>query len=183
MNRSTAHYLSQFLEPIADFPQPGIVFRDISPLLRNPAAKETCFREMQRQLELAGIGFDLVAMIDARGFIFGEPISQWGRKGSVMVRKAGKIPVRKYAELVRESYGLEYGASAIEMPDYAIEVGQRVLIVDDGLATGGTAAATAKIVERLGGIVAGFLFLFEIESCGGRQALDGYKVISLVTFP
>ncbi len=183
MSNMIAHYLSQFLEPILDFPRPGIVFRDISPLLRNPEAKETCFLEMGRQLEQAGIGFDLVGMIDARGYIFGEPIAQRHRRGSIMVRKAGMMPVRKGAKLVRKSYGLEYGTSTIEMQDYAVEKAQRVLIVDDGLATGGTAKATAELVEELGGIVAGFLFVFEIESCGGRQMLDGYQVVSIVKFP
>jgi len=168
--------LAQKIRSIPDFPAPGVLFRDITPLLRDPVS-------LSRALELLaepwqGAGIDLVAGVEARGFIVGVPVAERLGVGFVPVRKPGKLPwATEHME-----YQLEYGTAAVEIHRDAIEPGQRILIMDDLLATGGTASAVKELVERAGGEVAGFGFLIELLSLGGRGKLDGYRVVSLLQF-
>jgi adenine phosphoribosyltransferase len=149
--------LRSFVRDIADYPVAGVTFRDITPLLGDSTALTQSVDAMAARFE--GTHIDRVVGIEARGFILGA--------GFVPVRKAGKLPWA----VVREEYNLEYGSDKLEIHRDAIHPGEQILIVDDVLATGGTAAATAKLVEILGGVVAGLAFLLEIESLGGRAKL------------
>ena len=162
---------------IPDFPKSGILFKDITPVLADPAA----FQEvMDRFVEHAkALAPDVIAGIESRGFLFGAPLALALEKSFVPIRKAGKLP----SETEQEEYVLEYGTAVIEAHRDAIMPGQRVLIIDDLLATGGTAAASARLVEKLGGEVAGFVFLIELEFLNGRAALNGCEVRSLLTYP
>ncbi|MDI6893459.1 MAG: adenine phosphoribosyltransferase [Bacillota bacterium] len=168
--------LAGLIRSIPDFPVPGILFRDITPLLREPAA----FRHALDLLaeHWRGVPVDLVAGVESRGFIVGAPVAERLGVGFVPVRKPGKLPWAKE----REEYQLEYGTAAVEMHADAVEPGQRVLIVDDLLATGGTASAVRTLVEREGGRVAGFCFLIELSPLRGREKLAGYPVWSLIKF-
>ncbi len=161
---------------IPDFPKPGILFKDITPVVQNAAA----LREVIDEMAALTRPFkpDVVVGIEARGFLFGAPIALEHGTGFVPLRKLGKLPGNRIAE----EYALEYGTNTVEIHDDAIEPGQRVLIVDDLLATGGTAAAAARLVERVGGIVAGFVFLAELDFLEGRTILDKYPVVSLLHF-
>ncbi len=161
---------------IPDFPKSGILFKDITPVLADP----TAFQEVMDGFVEHAQFFapDVVAGIESRGFLFGAPLALDLRCGFVPIRKAGKLP----SATVREEYALEYGTAIIEAHRDSIVPGQRVLIVDDLLATGGTAAAAARLVEKLGGTVAGFCFLVELEALSGRAALNGYQVRSLLVY-
>lgn len=168
--------LKELIRDVPDFPTPGILFRDITPVLQNPQAfREVvcsmveCARPMQP---------DVVVGIESRGFILGAPIALELGTGFVPVRKAGKLP----AETVRAEYALEYGSSAVEMHRDAIEPGMRAVIVDDLLATGGTARAAARLIEEVGGVVAGIVFLIELSALNGRKQLEGYNVCTIVTY-
>jgi adenine phosphoribosyltransferase len=168
--------LQGLVRDIPDFPQPGILFRDVAPLLGDVDG----FRFAVDALadEFAGETIDRVVGIEARGFLLAAPVAYRVGAALVPVRKAGKLP----HEVVVEEYELEYGTDALEMHRDAIEEGDRVLIVDDVVATGGTAAATGRLVEHLGGQVAGFAFLIELEALGGRDRLDGHRVHSLIRY-
>ena len=157
--------LRSFVRDIADYPVAGVTFRDITPLLGDSAALAQAVDAMVEQF--AGVPFDRVVGVEARGFIFGAAVAYRAGAGFVPVRKAGKLPWA----VVREEYNLEYGSDKLEIHRDAIHPGERILIVDDVLATGGTAAATAKLVETLGGVVAGLAFLLEIDELGGRAKL------------
>ena len=160
---------------VPDFPKPGILFRDLTPLLADPAL----FSRALDALADAGAeqGVTRVAAVESRGFIFGAPVAERLRAGLVPVRKAGRLPYRT----VRAAYALEYGEAILEMHDDAVRPGDRVLVVDDVLATGGTAAATIELVERCGGTVVGAAFLLEIEALRGAEHLAGYDVRALIT--
>ena len=161
---------ASLIRDIPDFPQSGILFKDITPLLSDPAAfQEVLDRFAEHAQALAP---DIIAGIESRGFLFGAPLAPALGLGFVPIRKAGKLP----SQTEREEYELEYGSAVIELHRDAVQPGQRVLIVDDLLATGGTAAAAARLVEKLGGCVAGFLFLIELEFLEGRAALSEYEV-------
>ena len=166
---------ASLMRDIPDFPKSGILFKDITPILADAAA----FQEvMDGFLEHAQLfAPDVVAGIESRGFLFGAPLALDLQLGFVPIRKAGKLP----SVTEREEYVLEYGTAIIEAHRDAITPGQRVLVVDDLLATGGTAAAAARLVEKLGGIVAGFCFLVELEALNGRSVLNGRQVRSLLT--
>jgi adenine phosphoribosyltransferase len=168
--------LQGLVRDIPDFPEPGILFRDVAPLLGDVDG----FRFAVDALadEFAGETIDRVVGIEARGFLLAAPVAYRVGAALVPVRKAGKLP----HEVVSEEYELEYGTDALEMHRDAIEEGDRVLIVDDVVATGGTAAATGRLVEHLGGQVAGFAFLIELEALGGRDRLDGHRVHSLIRY-
>jgi adenine phosphoribosyltransferase len=168
--------LQGLVRDIPDFPQPGILFRDVAPLLGDVDG----FRFAVDALadEFAGETIDRVVGIEARGFLLAAPVAYRVGAALVPVRKAGKLP----HEVVVEEYELEYGTDSLEMHRDAIEEGDRVLIVDDVVATGGTAAATGRLVEHLGGQVAGFAFLIELEALGGRDRLDGHRVHSLIRY-
>jgi len=157
--------LRSFVRDIADYPVAGVTFRDITPLLGDSAALAQAVDAMVEQF--AGVPIDRVVGVEARGFIFGAAVAYRAGAGFVPVRKAGKLPWA----VVREEYNLEYGSDKLEIHRDAIHPGERILIVDDVLATGGTAAATAKLVETLGGVVAGLAFLLEIDNLGGRAKL------------
>ena len=169
-------HLKALIRDVPDFPIPGILFRDVTPLLHHPRG----LREVVDRLaeEYGGRGIDRVAGIESRGFIFGAPLALALGVGFVPVRKPGKLP----ADTVRQEYALEYGTSALELHRDAVRPGERVLVVDDLLATGGTARASARLVEELGGVVAGAAFVIELTFLGGREALAGYDVLSLVRY-
>ena len=166
--------LRALVEDVPDFPQPGILFRDITPLLADASAFRTVVDAMAASYQ----GVETVVAIESRGFILGAPIAYALGVGLVPVRKLGRLPRRT----VRESYDLEYGANTVEVHRDAIRQGERVLIVDDLLATGGTITAAAKLVERLGGVVAGIVVLAELSDLGGRQRLADYELTSLIVY-
>jgi adenine phosphoribosyltransferase len=161
---------------VPDFPRPGILFKDITPVVQNYAAlKEVVTRlaDWAREKKV-----DAVVGIEARGFIFGAPVALELGVGFVPLRKLGKLPHNR----VSEEYALEYGTNTVEMHADSIEPGQRVVIIDDLLATGGTAAAAARLVERLGGTVAGFGFLIELDFLEGRKVLSAYEICALLRY-
>ena len=167
----TAH-----IRDIPDFPSPGIVFKDITPMLGHPGA----FRSAIDQLAAPFADAEVAKVLgtEARGFILAAPVADRYGAGFVPVRKAGKLPW----EIERQEYELEYGTDLLEIHRDAIAPGERVLIVDDVLATGGTAAATARLVEKLGGEVAGFAFLIELAFLPGREKLGGRPITSVITY-
>ena len=164
------------IRDIPDFPQPGILFKDITPVLADHAA----FSEVVDALTAEARKFtpEMIVGIESRGFLFGTPMALALGAGFAPVRKLGKLP---YARITEE-YALEYGTNTVEMHSDALAPGQRVVIVDDLLATGGTAAAAARLVERLGGIVAGYCFLVELTFLNGRDKLPGDNITSLIAY-
>ena len=164
------------IRDVPDFPKPGILFKDITPLIGDAAGlAATCDLLAE---PFAGAGVDAVAGMESRGFIFGAPVAERLGVGFVPIRKPGKLP----ADTVREVYDLEYGTDALEMHSDAVPAGARVLLVDDLLATGGTAAATARLVRRIGAEVVAAAFVVELGFLPGRRALEGTRVHSLVTY-
>lgn len=169
-------HLKALVRAIPDFPIPGILFRDVTPLLRDPRGLAEVVERFREAYRDAGIG--AVAGIESRGFIFGAPLAMALGVGFVPIRKPGRLPYDK----VSREYALEYGTNVLEMHADAVHPGERVLIVDDLLATGGTAAASAHLVEALGGVVAGLAFVIELEFLEGRKALEGYDLLSLIRY-
>src|SRR3954471_20447017 len=161
---------------IPDYPQPGIVFRDITPLLAAPDVFAGTVDALAAPFE--GEPIDKVLGVEARGFVFAAPVAYRHGAGFIPVRKPGKLPW----EIEREEYELEYGTDLLEIHRDAVLPGERVLIVDDVIATGGTAAATARLVERLGGVVAGFSFLLELVPLGGRAQIADYRVHAVLSY-
>ncbi|MPZ29168.1 MAG: adenine phosphoribosyltransferase [Micromonosporaceae bacterium] len=159
---------------VPDFPQPGIVFKDLSPLFADPVGFRTVVDAI---VAGAGDGFEVVAGIEARGFVLSAAVAYAAGVGVVPVRKAGKLPRATYTA----TYALEYGEATLEVHRDAFASGQRVLVVDDVLATGGTARASLDLVERAGGVVTGVTFLVELGFLGGRDRLAGYPVRALLT--
>jgi adenine phosphoribosyltransferase len=168
--------LRELVRDIPDWPQPGIVFRDITPLLAAPDAFAATVDALAAPF--ADEPIDKVLGIEARGFVFAAPVAYRRGAGFVPVRKRGKLPW----ELEQEEYSLEYGTDLLEIHRDAVHPGERVLIVDDVIATGGTAAATARLVERLGGTVAGFAFFIELLALHGRDQLAGRRVEAVLTY-
>ena len=173
---TTPEELKQYVRDIPGYPQPGIVFRDITPLL----ADKDRFREV---VDLMSKGWiegrpDLVAAIEARGFIPGAAIAVKLNAGFVPIRKTGKLPWKT----IGESYQLEYGTDQLQIHSDAVKPGQKVLIVDDVLATGGTAAAAVRLIRKLGGDVLGVQVLIELEDLGGRKRLTDVKVVSEIVY-
>jgi adenine phosphoribosyltransferase len=166
--------LAQHIRNIPDFPVEGIQFKDITTLLQAPEPFAASVRAMLEHYQ--GREIDVVVGIESRGFIWGAVLAYQMGVGFVPVRKPDKLP----AETIRAEYSLEYGTNALEMHRDAIQAGQKVLIVDDLLATGGTAQATCQLVEQLGGEVAGMAFLIELTFLPGREKLAGYDVLTLV---
>jgi adenine phosphoribosyltransferase len=166
----------RLIRDIKDFPKAGIVFKDITPVLADPLA----FQEViDKMLEYGrGHEVDLVVGIESRGFMFGAPLALQLGVGFVPVRKLGKLP----GETLRLEYALEYGTNTVEIHKDAVRSGQRVLIVDDLLATGGTSVAAAQLIEALGGEVVGLSFVVELGFLNGRDALKGYEVCSLIEY-
>jgi adenine phosphoribosyltransferase len=168
--------LRALIRDVPDFPTKGILFKDITPLLANGSAFGRTIDALAAPY--LGAGVDQVVAMEARGFILGAPVAQRLGAGFVPVRKAGKLP----ATTERIEYALEYGTGSLEIHADAYGRPSRVLIVDDVLATGGTAAATAQLVERLGGEIVGIAFLMELTFLNGRAALDGRQVSTLLTY-
>lgn len=165
------------IRAVPDFPKPGILFRDITPITENPSAYRAALSGLTELL--SETEFDSFAAIESRGFIFGGPLAVSMDKGMVMVRKAGKLPAATRAV----TYALEYGEATLEAHLESFKPGDRVIVVDDLLATGGTAAATAELVTAAGATVAGFLFLVELDFLAGRQKLTATApVFSLVRY-
>ena len=169
-------WLKEHIRDIPDFPRPGVVFKDITPLHAAPDA----FRAVVDAVAdgFAGAPVDKVLAIEARGFIIGAPVAYRFGAGLVPCRKAGKLPW----EVERQEYVLEYGTDLLEVHRDAINAGERVLVVDDVLATGGTASAAVRLVERLGGTVVGVGFVVELAFLGGRSKLEGTNIVSLLTY-
>lgn len=166
----------KYIASIPDFPQPGVLFRDITPLMSNGEAFHAATSEIQKFAEQ--VGAEVIAGPESRGFIFGCPVAANLHIGFVPVRKPGKLP----RETISYRYDLEYGSNELHMHKDAIKPGQKVLIVDDLLATGGTVQATIKMIEELGGVVVGCAFLIELEGLKGRDALAGYEVFTLMSY-
>jgi adenine phosphoribosyltransferase len=168
--------LEKYIREVPDFPKKGIGFKDITTLLKDPVGFKLTIDQLFE--ELKGLKVDVIAEIESRGFTFGSALAYKLGTGVILVRKPGKLP----ASTIREEYDLEYGTDALEMHQDAIQPGQSVLIVDDLLATGGTAQAVVKLVEKLGGKVAAVAFVVELDFLKGREKLKGYKTISLVHY-
>lgn len=168
--------LKNKIRVIEDFPAKGISFKDITTLLKDSEALNECINQMADRFK--DVQVDLVVGPESRGFIFATPLAYLLKTGFVPVRKPGKLP----AETISYEYSLEYGTDKLEIHSDSIVPGQKVLIVDDLLATGGTMYAAAKLVEKLGGEVVGLGFLIELKDLNGRDKLDGYKVESLVQY-
>ncbi len=168
--------LKQYIRDIPDFPQPGVLFRDITPLLRDPSAfREALDRFTERY---RGEPVEAIVGIESRGFLFGAPLADRLAVPFVPVRKPGKLP----APRMSIEYTLEYGSSQLDIASDALVAGQRAVIVDDVLATGGTANAAAKLVELIGGQVHALQFLIELRFLDGRSKLDGYRVEALLEY-
>lgn len=168
--------LKSLIRDVPDFPEPGIIFRDITTLLQNPEGLGYVIDNFSNTFSNQQI--DYVVGIESRGFIFGAPIAYKLGAGFVPVRKPGKLP----AEIHSIEYQLEYGADRLEIHQDALHSGSRVLIVDDVIATGGTAAATAQLIERLDCTLIGFAFIIELSDLDGRSKLNHDQVISIVTY-
>ena len=172
----TAEDLRSCIRDVPDFPEKGVTFRDITPLLRDAAALRLACRLLADPFRAQRV--DLVVGIESRGFIFGPPVALELGAGFQIARKLGKLPWKTHSE----KYQLEYGSAQIEIHQDAIAGGQRVLLLDDVIATGGTAAATARLVERAGGRVIAAAFLIELTALGGRRSLGEIPVVSVIRY-
>ncbi len=169
--------LEDYVRSIPDFPEKGIIFRDITSVLQDAQGLQLAVDGIQKICE--GADFDVVVGAESRGFIFGVPVAYNMHKAFVPVRKKGKLP----CETISEEYELEYGTAVIEMHKDALRPGQRVVIVDDLIATGGTTKAIIKLVEELGAKVVRIAFLIELEGLKGREQLSGYDVDAVIRYP
>lgn len=169
--------LEDYVITIPDYPEPGIMFRDVTSILQDAEGLKLCIHEMMHLLE--NTEFDVIAGAESRGFLFGMPIAYNKHKSFVLIRKKGKLP----RETVSKRYELEYGAAELEMHKDAIFPGQRVVLVDDLLATGGTARAAVDLIEKLGGRVVKIIFVMELSGLHGRDRLEGYDVGSAIIYP
>jgi adenine phosphoribosyltransferase len=168
--------LRPFIRDIPDFPKPGVQFKDITPLLADPTAFRASIEGLAERF--GPERFDVIAAAEARGFLFAAPLALALRKPLVPLRKPGKLPHRTYSM----KYDLEYGQAELHMHVDGIAAGQRVLMMDDVLATGGTMAAGCRLVEQAGGVVHGCAFLVELAFLNGRSKLNGYDLFSLITY-
>ncbi len=168
--------VEDYVRSIPDFPEPGIIFRDVTTILQDADGLQLAIDGIIESLK--GLDYDVVVGPESRGFIFGVPVAYAMHKGFVPVRKKGKLP----CETVSMEYDLEYGSAVIEMHKDSIQPGQKVVIIDDLIATGGTIEAITKLVEQLGGQVVKICFVMELAGLKGRDRLKGYDVMSLVTY-
>ena len=169
--------LEEYVRSIPDFPQEGIIFRDVTSVLEDADGMRLAVDTMQEMVK--DLDFDVIVGAESRGFIFGAPIAYNAHKPFALIRKKGKLP----CETVSEAYELEYGTAEIEIHKSSIQPGQKVLIVDDLIATGGTTKTMIRLVERLGGEVAGILVLIELAGLKGREAVKGYRLDAAITYP
>ncbi len=168
--------LKKTIRSVPDFPIEGILFYDITTMLKDAAALKDCVDQLTSHYKDKEI--DMVVGMESRGFIFGMPLAYQLGVGFVPIRKPGKLP----AETISESYSLEYGTNTLEIHTDAIEQGQKVLVVDDLLATGGTAKATCNLIEKLGGDIVSVAFVIELNFLNGRKQLEGYDIFSLLGY-
>lgn len=168
--------LEEYVKSIPDFPEKGIIFRDVTSVLQDAEGLHLAIDQMQEKLE--GVDFDVVLGPESRGFIFGVPIAYNMHKAFVPVRKKGKLP----RATISQTYDLEYGTATIEIHKDAIQPGQKVVIIDDLIATGGTTEAIIKMVEELGGEVVKIVFLMELAGLKGRERLSGYDIDSAIIY-
>lgn len=169
--------LEEYVRSIPDFPEKGIIFRDVTSVIQDADGLHLAIDGIQNILD--GVDFDVVVGPESRGFIFGVPVAYNMHKAFVPVRKKGKLP----CETVSQEYALEYGTATIEMHKDSIRPGQKVVIVDDLIATGGTTEAIIKLVEQLGGKIVKIAFLMELEGLKGRDELAGYSMDSVIKYP
>lgn len=168
--------LEDYVLSIPDFPEPGIIFRDVTSILQDADGLRLSIDELQKLLD--GLDFDVIAGTESRGFIFGVPLAYNLHKPFVPIRKEGKLP----RETIKRNYSLEYGTATLEMHKDAIQPGQKVVLVDDLIATGGTIEACAKMVEERGAEVVKIIFLMELAGLEGRDKLKGYDVASVICY-
>ena len=168
--------LKDRIDEFTNFPKKGILFRDFSPILKDPSAMSFVIEELSRHFHPKD--FDILAGIESRGFLLACALALHFKKGMIMIRKKGKLP----GKTQKISYKIEYGQDTIEIQKHSIEKNQRVLICDDLLATGGTAKASAKLVEKMGGIIAGFAFIIELSDLKGIDGISQYNCKSLVKY-
>ncbi len=168
--------LEEYVVSIPDFPEEGVIFRDVTSILQDPEGLQLAINSLDAMLE--GVDFDVVVGPESRGFIFGMPVAYNMKKSFVPIRKKGKLP----RETISQEYALEYGTAVIEMHRDAIKPGQKVVIVDDLIATGGTTEAMIRMVEELGGQVVKVCFVMELAGLKGREKLAGYDVESVIIY-
>ncbi|MCI5901267.1 MAG: adenine phosphoribosyltransferase [Blautia sp.] len=168
--------IEEYVRSIPDFPEPGIIFRDVTSILQDPDGLQLAIDSMQECLK--GVDVDVVVGAESRGFIFGVPIAYNLHKPFVPVRKKGKLP----CETISRSYDLEYGSATIEMHKDSIRPGQKVVVIDDLIATGGTIEAACKMIEELGGEIVKIVFLMELAGLKGREKLSKYDVESVICY-
>ncbi len=168
--------IEDYVRSIPDFPEPGIIFRDVTSVLQDPDGLKLAIDSMLKLLE--GLDFDVIVGAESRGFIFGAPLAYQLHKPFVLVRKKGKLP----CETIEKSYDLEYGSATIEMHRDSILPGQKVVVVDDLIATGGTIEATTALIEELGGEVVKLIFLMELAGLKGRERLSKYDIGTVITY-
>lgn len=169
--------IEEYVRSIVDFPEPGIIFRDVTSILEDADGLHLAIDLVQEKLK--DIDFDVVVGPESRGFIFGVPVAYNMHKAFVPVRKKGKLP----CETISMEYDLEYGSAVIEMHKDSIKPGQKVVVIDDLMATGGTIEAAVKLIEQLGGEVVKIVFLMELAGLEGRKKLAGYDVESVIIYP
>ena len=171
--------LKKYIRSIQDYPKKGILFRDITTLIKNKDAFKDCIDQISKILNQ--LNFDKIAGIESRGFIFSSPLSYNLSKPNILLRKKDKLPAEKYSE----DFKLEYGSATLEIHKDSIEAKEKVIIIDDLIATGGTAQAAGKLIEKSGGEVLGFVFVINLFDLGGKELLEkrGYKCYSLIDFP
>ncbi len=169
--------LADFVTTIPDFPKEGIMFRDVTSVVQDPEGLKMAIDQLVEKLK--GLDFDLVVGTESRGFLFGAPVAYALNKGFILVRKKGKLP----REVISEDYDLEYGSATIEMHKDSIKPGQKVVVIDDLIATGGTTEAVVKLVERLGGEIVSMGFVMELAGLGGMEKFKKYNPYALITYP
>jgi len=177
VGQQDAEYLVSLVRSVPGFPKEGIIFRDFMPVLADPKGLKILLKALEEALPVSPSEFDSIAGLESRGFLFGPAMAAHLGKGFIAVRKAGKLP----PETIGESYDLEYGTASVEID--AVQAGKRVLIVDDLIATGGTAKAATDLIEKAGGTVVGFSFVMRLDGLDGLDKLDGKPSSSLIAMP
>ena len=177
VGQQDAEYLVSLVRSVPGFPKEGIIFRDFMPVLADPKGLKILLKALEEALPVSPSEFDSIAGLESRGFLFGPAMAAHLGKGFIAVRKAGKLP----PETIGESYDLEYGTASVETD--AVQAGKRVLIVDDLIATGGTAKAATDLIEKAGGTVVGFSFVMRLDGLDGLDKLDGKPSSSLIAMP